>query len=141
MIEQKGKEGTTEVEVIVDVLSEGFKSLLDEDRCRELFLGWLFKNGVRCPQCGTPLPERRLARFFAGEISYCSQCHIKFFPHRGTAFHSTNLTYSELVLIYWLYTLGLPAERIASVVGRQKVCVTETLGRFKRAAIRIATRK
>ncbi len=108
--------------------------LLNEDRCREFFLTWLFQDGVRCPECGEPLPIKRLARFFAGKISYCSRCHIKFFPLKGTAFHSTKLTYSELVLIAVLYALGVSAETIASTIGRRKGCVLEILGRFKAAS-------
>ena len=113
--------------------------LLDEDRCREFFLTWLFQNGVRCPECGTPLPEKRRPRFYAGDISYCSQCRIKFFPFRGTAFHSIKLTYSELTLIAVLYTLGVSVEMIAATVGRRKALVLETLGRFKEASDRITS--
>ena len=120
---------------------EGFKSLLDEDRCRELFLNWLFQGGVMCPKCGAPLPEKRLARFFAGKISFCSQCHVKFFPLRGTPFSSTNLNYSEIIMIIVLYGLGVPVKKIASVVVRQEICVRATLQKFEEACDQIATRK
>ena len=103
---------------------EGFTcDLLNEDRCREWFLLWLYQDGVYCPRCGFPLQKRRLPRFFTGDISYCSVCRKKFYPLRGSPFHWTKLTYAELILIMVFRELDVSIEVIAALLNRQPVAV------------------
>jgi len=100
------------------------RDLLDEDRCREWFLLWLYGSSICCPRCGHPLKKQRVPRFFQGKISYCSHCGKKFYPLRGSPFHSSKLDYQELAAILLLWGLGVTPDVIAALLKRQKVAIS-----------------
>ena len=104
---------------------ENFKlELIDETYSRRWFLEWLHDGcEIKCPRCGFPLQENRCIRFFDGKISYCSSCGKKYFPFKGTLFHSTKLTFAELVLIMLLQEFEIPINVIAKLLRRQPVAV------------------
>ena len=107
-----------------DILKNFTSELLDEDRCRVWFLKWLFQGGgPHCPRCGFPLQKNRIERFLAGKISFCSSCETKYFPFKGTLFHSSKLSYPDLVLISCLAELGCKTKIIADLIKRQPVAV------------------
>ena len=123
-----------------DILKNFTPELLDEDRCRVWFLRWLYGRKILCPRCGSPLKKNRIDRFFAGKISYCSGCRAKFFPLKGSTFHSTKLSYSELVLILALWELGIEIKEIAALLKRQPVAVKTAVEKIKKTNARFYMR-
>lgn len=116
------------------------RELLNEDRCREWFLRWLYGFSIRCPRCGYPLKEKRLPRFFEGMISYCSNCGKKWYPLKGSPFYWTKFTYQELVTTLFLWELGITPEVIATLLKRRSVAVLATIGKIEEVKRQKSTR-
>lgn len=84
---------------------------LDEERSRMLILKALYPDGPKCPRCGAIFPAMRHGRFYKNQICWCNSCKRKFCATSETILNSIKINFSELVLIFFLFSLGLrPAE-------------------------------
>lgn len=117
--------------ILNDALADFGPQFLDEDFCRRWLLDRIFRNGIKCPHCGYPVEGRQLFYYYrATRQNICNKCRRKFSTLKGSIFHSTKLSFADLVLIAFLAALGETPEEIAARIRRQPQAVQVALGKF-----------
>ena len=117
--------------ILTDALADFGPRFLDEDFCRRWLLDRIFRDGIKCPYCGYPVEGRQLYYYYrATRQNICAKCRRKFSTLKGSVFHSTKLSFADLVLVAFLAALGETSEEIAARIRRQPMAVQVALGKF-----------
>jgi transposase-like protein len=101
---------------------------LDEEMSRRLILKTIYPDGPKCPRCGAIFPALRHGRFYKNQVCRCNSCKRKFCATSETIIASMNISFSELVLIFFLFSLGLRPAEITRRLPRSK----DTINRWRK---------
>jgi len=99
---------------VEEVMNYFGAEFLDEDFCRVWVLQKLHPEDVACcPQCGEPVREKLLPRFWGGLRLCCNSCGKFFTALTGTFLCGCHLDYTQVILLALFLYLKLPSETIA----------------------------
>ena len=110
---------------ILDSFDAGF---LDENRCREWIISILYRDGIICPECGIPVRDSDLRRFWLGKRIRCYNCTKFFTALTDTFLSGIHLDFRRIVLLMLFITLGLDNNFIARCLN----CNPETVRLWKK---------